>query len=56
MRAASVYSVECICGRLIESEPNSHVCPGCHRLIIIEWPAAEEQPDNISALPPSAAA
>ena len=44
MRTASVYSVECICGRLIESETNSLVCPGCRRLVVIEWPAAEEQP------------
>jgi hypothetical protein len=39
----SVYCVECLCGHHIESEADTLICPSCHRLVVIEWPAAEEE-------------
>jgi hypothetical protein len=43
MALKSLYCVECICGYDIESETNTLICPGCQRLVVIEWPA---QPDS----------
>jgi hypothetical protein len=45
MRLKSVYCVECICGYRIESETDTDtlICPGCQRLVVIEWPGKEEQ-------------
>jgi hypothetical protein len=42
MRLTSVYCVECLCGRHVESETHILTCPGCQRLIVIEWPATDE--------------
>ena len=33
----SVYCAVCICGRRFESELREFVCPGCYRLIVLEW-------------------
>lgn len=53
MRTTSVYSVDCICGHHIESETAELVCPGCGRLVVIEWPAVpeEKQPSGETAVP-----
>jgi hypothetical protein len=40
MRMNSVYCVECLCGHHIESDADMLICPSCHRLVVIEWPAA----------------
>jgi hypothetical protein len=37
MALKSLYCVECICGHYIESETNTLICPGCQRLVIIDW-------------------
>jgi hypothetical protein len=37
----SVYSVECVCGRQIETERQALPCPYCQRNVVIEWPAEE---------------
>ncbi len=42
MALKSLYCVECICGCYIESETNTLICPGCQRLVVIEWPGKEE--------------
>jgi hypothetical protein len=50
MALKSLYCVECICGYDIESETNILICPGCQRLVVIEWPAQADSnptPDNI---------
>ena len=49
MRTASLYCVECLCGYRIESESNKLICPGCQRLIVIEWPAGEEREESCDA-------
>jgi hypothetical protein len=43
MHLKSVYCVECICGYYIESETNTLTCPGCQRLVVIEWRLCEEE-------------
>jgi hypothetical protein len=43
MQTESVYCVECICGHRIESATNNLICPGCQRLVVIEWPASIEE-------------
>jgi single-stranded DNA-binding protein len=43
MRPTPVYCVECLCGHHIESETNKVTYPGCQCLVVIEWPAAEEE-------------
>ncbi len=43
MRQRPIYSVECVCGRWIETETLALPCPPCRRDVVIEWPA-EEQP------------
>ena len=45
MRQRSVYSVECVCGRHIETELDKFQCPSCQRDVVIEWPA-EEAPET----------
>ena len=45
MRQESVYSVECVCGRQIETERQALPCPYCQRDVVIEWPA-EERPQT----------
>jgi hypothetical protein len=42
MRRVSVYSVDCPCGHHLETETSKSVCPGCQRLVVIEWPAFDE--------------
>ena len=37
MALKSLYCVECICGYYIESETNTLICPGCRRLVVIDW-------------------
>lgn len=46
MALKSLYYVECICGYHIESETNTLICPGCQRLVVIEWPGKEEQTES----------
>jgi hypothetical protein len=41
LRQKSVYSVECVCGRWIETEILAIPCPSCQRDVVIEWPAEE---------------
>jgi hypothetical protein len=54
MRQRSVYSVECVCGRHIETELDKFQCPFCQRDVVIEWPVQEapETPEA-PALPAS---
>jgi hypothetical protein len=40
MQSESVYCVECICGHHIESATSTLICPGCQRLVVIEWPTS----------------
>jgi hypothetical protein len=42
MRLTSVYCVECLCGRHIESEIHILTCLGCQHVIVIELPATDE--------------
>jgi hypothetical protein len=56
MALKSLYCVECICGYYIESETNTLICPGCQRLVVIEWPGKEEQTEDSETKPKSAAA
>jgi hypothetical protein len=56
MRLKSVYCVECLCGHHIESETNTLTCPGCQRLVQIEWSAGEEEQEKSSAAAPTPAA
>jgi hypothetical protein len=37
MGYTSVYSLECVCGRQIETEERTLSCPSCHRELVIEW-------------------
>jgi hypothetical protein len=37
MALKSLYCVECICGHYIESETNTLICPGCRRMVVIDW-------------------
>ena len=46
MALKSLYCVECICGYYIESETNTLICPGCQRLVVIEWPGKEDQTES----------
>ena len=46
MALKSLYCVECICGYYIESETNTLICPGCQRLVVIEWPGKEGQTER----------
>jgi hypothetical protein len=56
MALKSLYCVECICGYYIESETNTLICPGCQRLVVIEWPGKEEQDERAESKQASAAA
>jgi hypothetical protein len=56
MALKSLYCVECICGYYIESETNTLICPGCQRLVVIEWPGKEEQAERSEAKQTPAAA
>jgi hypothetical protein len=42
----SLYCVECICGYSIESETNTLICPGCRRLVVIDWHNRERVDDR----------
>jgi len=46
MRATSMYSLDCVCGHDLESKGRVLVCPGCKRLIEIDWPATESSDDS----------
>ena len=54
VRQKSVHSVECVCGRHIETELDKFQCPSCKRDVVIEWPVEEapEIPES-QALPAS---
>lgn len=43
MSGLSTYSLECVCGHHLESETTKLICPSCHRLVLIEWPAKAEE-------------
>jgi Zn finger protein HypA/HybF involved in hydrogenase expression len=49
MRQTSVYCIECLCGRYIETESAELDCPTCGRKLRIEWDAeakvAESKPE-----------
>jgi hypothetical protein len=42
----SLYCAECICGHYIESETNTLICPGCQRLVVIDWHNRERVDDR----------
>ncbi len=42
MRLRSVYAIECLCGRYIETEETDLRCPECKRQLVIEWGQAGE--------------
>ncbi len=46
MALKSLYCVECICGHYIESETNTLICPGCERLVVIDWHNREPANDR----------
>jgi predicted RNA-binding Zn-ribbon protein involved in translation (DUF1610 family) len=37
MRIASIYCLDCPCGRHIETREEKLKCPECGRLLVIEW-------------------
>ena len=39
MRQKFIYSVECVCGRHVETEAVELNCPHCQRALKIEWQA-----------------
>ncbi len=39
MHKTSVYCIECLCERYIETESEEIDCPGCGRKLRIEWDA-----------------
>jgi Zn finger protein HypA/HybF involved in hydrogenase expression len=49
MHQRSVYCIECLCGRYIETEAAELDCPTCGRKLRIEWDAeakvAESKPE-----------
>ena len=51
----SVYSVECLCGRKVESESRELECPSCGQKIRVEWPASESE-ESIEGPPKRSAA
>ena len=51
MQDTSVYCVECVCGREIESSELITTCPHCRRTLIIEW--RESEPTSSSGRPVS---
>lgn len=52
MRQRSVYSVEYVCGRHIETGLDKFHCPSCKRDVVIEWPVEEApEPEGPAALP-----
>jgi hypothetical protein len=46
MALKSLYCVECICGHYIESDTNTLICPGCQRLVVIDWHNRERVDDR----------
>jgi hypothetical protein len=38
-----MYSLDCVCGHHIEIECTMLVCPGCQRLVEIDWPALSRE-------------
>ena len=46
MALKSLYCVECICGHYIESETDTLICPGCQRLVVIDWKNRERDDDH----------
>lgn len=42
MQQISVYCIECLCGRYIETAKNELDCPECGRKLLIEWHAEIE--------------
>jgi hypothetical protein len=46
MALKSLYCVECVCGHYIESETNTLICPGCQRLVLIDWQDREPVDDR----------
>lgn len=47
MEQKSVYCIECVCGRQIETAERALDCPACSRKLLIEWHAeieAAQQP------------
>jgi hypothetical protein len=43
MTAASLYSLDCVCGRQLHSQSRDLAFPACGRQIRIEWPAKAEE-------------
>jgi hypothetical protein len=48
MRANSLYSADCICGRHFETELRKYICPACRRQIVLHWGYdSGANPDNL---------
>ena len=46
MRQTSVYCIECLCGRYIETEYVELDCRTCGRELRIEWDAEAKAPES----------
>lgn len=55
MALKSLYCVECICGYYIESETNTLICPGCQRLVVIDWHNRDPDDDRERHAPANSA-